>query len=180
MSQKDLAQIIGVTPSAVTLWESGVRFPRGKALSKLAKALGVSQSYLLDDSEVDQDTSTIEKLIGKRVMEARIEAKLSQSELASNAKTSLTTINRLERGHQFPNKNTRADIAAALNMSEAELFLDLSETESHPKTRQELIGDIVLALAALDESQLGLAFDSIEAIRLGPITSNAVTTSRAK
>lgn len=96
----------------------------------------------------------IEKLIGKRVMEARIEAKLSQSELASNAKTSLTTINRLERGHQFPNRNTRADIAAALNMSEAELFLDLSEAELRPKTRQELIGDIILALASFNESQL--------------------------
>lgn len=87
-------------------------------------------------------------------MEARIEAKLSQSELASNAKTSLTTINRLERGHQFPNRNTRADIAAALNMSEAELFLDLSEAELRPKTRQELIGDIILALASFNESQL--------------------------
>lgn len=112
MSQKDLAQIIGVTPSAVTLWESGVRFPRGKALSKLAKALGVSQSYLLDDTQANE--------------------------------------------------------------------LPEVSTEPRPKTRQELIGDIVLALAALDESQLGLAFDSIEAIRLGPITSNAVTTSRAK
>lgn len=123
----------------------------------------------------------IEKLIGEKVKAARLEANLTQAKLAKDAKTSLTTINRLEKGHQFPNKNTRADIASVLNMSEAELFLGLNDqTELRPKTRQELIGDIVLALAALDESQLGLAFDSIEAIRLGPITSNAVTTSRAK
>lgn len=86
MSQKELASIVGVTAPAVTMWESGVRFPRGKALSRLAKALGVSQSYLLDDSEAAE--------------------------------------------------------------------LPEVSTESHPKTRQELIGDIVVALAAFDESQL--------------------------
>jgi transcriptional regulator with XRE-family HTH domain len=88
LSQKALAHLVGVTAPAVTMWESGIRFPRGKALSRLAKALGVSQSYLLDDSEA------------------------------------------------------------------AELFLDLSEAELRPKTRQELIGDIILALASFNESQL--------------------------
>lgn len=86
MSQKELANLVGVTAPAVTMWESGVRFPRGKALSKLAKALGVSQSYLLDDSELD---------------------------------------------HQ-------------------QIF-----TETHPKTRHELIGAIVSALATIDDSKLG-------------------------
>ncbi len=97
----------------------------------------------------------IEKLIGEKVKAARLEANLTQAKLAKDAKTSLTTINRLEKGHQFPNKNTRADIASVLNMSEAELFLGLNDqTELRPKTRQELIGDIVVALAAFDESQL--------------------------
>lgn len=86
MSQKELANIVGVTAPAVTMWESGVRFPRGKALGRLAKALGVSQSYLLDDSVADE------------LREVNIELR--------------------------------------------------------PKTRQELIGDIVVALAAFDESQL--------------------------
>lgn len=98
---------------------------------------------------------TIEKLIGKKVMAARIEAKMSQSELAFRANTSLTTINRLENGRQFPNKRTRADIAAALNKSESELFLELSDdSETHPKTRHELVGAIVYALASLNDSEL--------------------------
>lgn len=81
---------------------------------------------------------------------------MSQSELAFRANTSLTTINRLENGRQFPNKRTRADIASALNKSESELFLELSDdSEPHPKTRHELIGAIVAALATIDDSKLG-------------------------
>lgn len=110
---------------------------------------------------------TIEKLIGKKVMAARIEAKMSQSELAFRANTSLTTINRLENGRQFPNKRTRADIASALNKSESELFLELSDdSEIHPKTRHELIGAIVYALASLDDSKLGQVQGFIEDLAL--------------
>lgn len=98
MSQKELANLVGVTAPAVTMWESGVRFPRGKALSKLAKALGVSQSYLLDDFEEDQPPT--------------------------------------------PNN------------------------QPHPKTRHELIGAIVSALAPLNDSELRQVQGFIEDLTL--------------
>ena len=47
LSQRALAKLAGVTSPAITLWETGQRFPRGKNLKKLAAALGVSESDIL-------------------------------------------------------------------------------------------------------------------------------------
>lgn len=51
MSQTDLATALGITPQAVSMWESGKNTPRGSRLREIAKALGVSESYLLSDNE---------------------------------------------------------------------------------------------------------------------------------
>ena len=50
LSQKDLGIAAGVTAPAITMWETGRRFPRGKNLKRLAAALGVSESAILDDT----------------------------------------------------------------------------------------------------------------------------------
>lgn len=50
LSQKDLGLLAGVTAPAITMWETGKRFPRGKNLKNLAKALGVPESAILDDT----------------------------------------------------------------------------------------------------------------------------------
>lgn len=50
LSQKDLGTLAGVTAPAITMWETGKRFPRGKNLKNLAKALGVPESAILDDT----------------------------------------------------------------------------------------------------------------------------------
>lgn len=54
LSQKALGKLVGVTDAAVTNWETGIRFPRGNNLKKLARALGVSVSDLSSE-----DNSTI-------------------------------------------------------------------------------------------------------------------------
>lgn len=48
LSQRELADRAGVTAPAITLWETGKRFPRGANLKRLAKALRVTESYILD------------------------------------------------------------------------------------------------------------------------------------
>lgn len=47
MSQKDLAEIIGVAPSTYSLYESGAREPDVLKIKNIAKALDVTGDYLL-------------------------------------------------------------------------------------------------------------------------------------
>lgn len=42
MKQKELAAIVGVSTSAVGMWEVGKRFPRPQNIPRLARVLGCS------------------------------------------------------------------------------------------------------------------------------------------
>ncbi|MCL4492827.1 MAG: helix-turn-helix domain-containing protein [Thaumarchaeota archaeon] len=51
LSQKSLADLIDVSPSAVNQYEKGEKVPSTETLLKLAKALGVTTDYLLGASK---------------------------------------------------------------------------------------------------------------------------------
>lgn len=53
LSQKQLAEQSGVCLRTIASYEAGERFPHPAQLYKLAKALGVSTSYLKDDTVTD-------------------------------------------------------------------------------------------------------------------------------
>jgi transcriptional regulator with XRE-family HTH domain len=59
LSQKALGKLVGVTDSAITYWENGDRFPRGSNLKKLAKALGVSESDILGETDLKQTQTSV-------------------------------------------------------------------------------------------------------------------------
>ena len=48
MSQKEVADSLGVDQSAVSLWETGKTYPRGKTLMKLAALFDCSVDELLE------------------------------------------------------------------------------------------------------------------------------------
>lgn len=56
MSQKDVAEKIGVAKSTYSLYESGSREPDVKKIRKLAEILGVSGDMLLGISDNDPST----------------------------------------------------------------------------------------------------------------------------
>lgn len=56
-SQQDVAKYVGTTKTAVSLWESGDRFPRMEAAYKLAALYGVSVPELLKDEEEYENLS---------------------------------------------------------------------------------------------------------------------------
>lgn len=68
----------------------------------------------------------IEILIGEKVRQARKRLGLTQTDLAKAAKASLTTINRLEKGKQFPQSDTLDAIVAALGMTIEDLTTGFS------------------------------------------------------
>ena len=48
MSQKDLAERIGIAKSVISFYESGDRFPSYDVLIKIARIFNVTTDYLLD------------------------------------------------------------------------------------------------------------------------------------
>lgn len=47
LTQKQIAELVGVTPSCVTQWESGIVYPNCDKLIPLAKALGCDPLWLI-------------------------------------------------------------------------------------------------------------------------------------
>lgn len=60
-SQERLAQLVGATHTAVSLWENGKAFPRMGMVMKLSKVLGVEPSELVGtlDNELTRDESAL-------------------------------------------------------------------------------------------------------------------------
>lgn len=56
ITQKQLAEELGLDQSAICLWETGKTYPRGKLLTKIAKILGCTvDDLLVDNTEVPTD-----------------------------------------------------------------------------------------------------------------------------
>jgi len=49
LSQKDLAEIAGVTDKAVSTWEIGIKEPRMGAIQKIADYFGFKKSNIIED-----------------------------------------------------------------------------------------------------------------------------------
>ena len=74
LSQKNLADVLGVDPVSVNRWEHGESRPSWEYLRKISKVLGVSIDYLLSNDEGDaftkEETETIleaVKILQKKV-----------------------------------------------------------------------------------------------------------------
>ena len=58
MTQKDVAEMIGVSQSTYSTYENGINYLNAERLEKLANIYGVSVDYLLGrDSELNGDTN---------------------------------------------------------------------------------------------------------------------------
>lgn len=79
MTQKELAFAANITESTVSHYIKGDRVPRGVNLMKVAKALGTTADYLLDqDSNVDQknDLKLAKTIIARNAKELTKEEKM--------------------------------------------------------------------------------------------------------
>lgn len=65
---------------------------------------------------------TIEEILGAAVRDLRSKAKISQSDLAESAATSLSTIQRFESGEHLPNSKTIKKIAGHFGLSVPQLL----------------------------------------------------------
>jgi len=62
MSQTRLARELDVSPSTITKWENGKRFPRGYTLERLCELFGVSDDYFYTGDGIDLPEETQRKV----------------------------------------------------------------------------------------------------------------------
>lgn len=53
LSQKELAEIAGVSDKAVSTWENGIKEPRMGTIQKIADHFGILKSDIIEDKELD-------------------------------------------------------------------------------------------------------------------------------
>lgn len=98
MTQKALADKLGISPVGIAQWETGKRNPKADTVKKLADALEVPMEYLLGESDEISGLKQfeIETAIGKLVVENRNEG------MWKSIKVSL----KLPNGELLPLSNT--------------------------------------------------------------------------
>ena len=70
MSQAQLAARLGVSPSAVGMYEQGRREPSGDVLVELGKIFGVSVDYLLTGNPSPREEEQLQNLLRDRIASA--------------------------------------------------------------------------------------------------------------
>lgn len=72
LSQKQLAQKVGVSSSMIALYETGSRFPSLPVLIELSRALGVSTDYLLGVSTHEDKFLDVSDLSHQQVISLQL------------------------------------------------------------------------------------------------------------
>ncbi|ACL04316.1 transcriptional regulator, XRE family [Desulfatibacillum aliphaticivorans] len=99
--------------------------------------------------------SGLEKKIGKRIAELRIENNLTQAQLAEAMGLSVESISRMERGVTFPSVKTLARVAEALGSS-LKQFFDFDEDEGQGDGYQLELAKLIAQIKNLDEGEVAL------------------------
>jgi Zn-dependent peptidase ImmA (M78 family)/DNA-binding XRE family transcriptional regulator len=84
MTQKDLAQAIGVSQPAISQWEKGQRVPDAEHIEKLAEALDVLPTSLTDASVATTTPMFRASGVSSKRDERRIEGRIEQARLAAS------------------------------------------------------------------------------------------------
>jgi len=122
ITQKDLAESLGVTKGTVAKWEQGVRYPELGMMEKLAKAFNVPLSTLVDEEERKKPA----ELFAKRIRELRKQKRMTQDDLADALGISKFTVCGWERGLRCPEYSTVAALADFFGVPERYFFSDIS------------------------------------------------------
>ena len=73
VSQRQLAEIVGVSAVTVLNWENGIYDPSAKDLIKLSKALDASIDYLVGNDSQDNEKEAVRRALNRLSKEELIE-----------------------------------------------------------------------------------------------------------
>ena len=117
MSQKELAEKLGITQATVSNWETGKVTPSKQQKEILKQILGVASTTEQNGSS-DEETQIGPSSIGAWLTRTRLEKGMSVPELAEAAKLSIPAIYNIESGRTpNPRRETIAKLEKALGAS---------------------------------------------------------------
>ena len=134
-SQRDLAKIMNVTSSLISLWENGYANIALKQIIKFCSIYHVSLDYILGLSDIknnkDYEYNYINELdlkyLGIKIKEIRKKARLSQEEFALKIHTKRSSISYYETGKMMISTADLKEICLKFNCSSDYLIGNISE-----------------------------------------------------
>ena len=120
LTQKKLAQIVGVTRVNISAIEKGKHQPSMGLLEKICYVLGLSYEEMLEvDNYKEEEESS---KLGVRIRRARRSKRLTQTELAQLVAISTGGISKIETGKYQPSKEMLEKICYILGLSYEEML----------------------------------------------------------
>ena len=120
ISQKQLAEMIHMSPQGLLQIEKGMVNPRAETLEKIVKALDISPNQLYGGSQFHQ--INIQLPIARNLRKYREEAELSIEDFANMLNITPDDLLDLERGKVIPSRDLMVEFCRILNIPESELI----------------------------------------------------------
>ena len=141
-TQEVVAEIMGISTQTVRNWEAGRTEPSEENKIKLAEQYGVARDAFLELNEMPADDPNLmlryepSAVSPSRLLDARLEAGLTQAEVARRTGMNRNTVGRYENGRMLPSRYTLTTMASVYG-KELEWFMDshTQEAEEQPAYR---------------------------------------------
>lgn len=114
LTQQQLADIVGTTQQNIAFWETGRQRPKQPSLIKLANYFNVSIDYLLVGKAQAEEKLSV---FPERLKQLRVEAKLTQQQMAEAFNIKQPTYAQWETGRTKPKGETLERFADFFNVS---------------------------------------------------------------
>lgn len=147
LTQKRLGELCGIAEPTIRKYELGKLNPKYQTSQKIADALDVDTSYLMNGAN-DFDP---ENFIGQQIRKNRKSHGLTQEQLAKKTGLSLTFIQNCEAGIKSPDYDCIKILADALDVSPQELACTAEFANSLTNALKEYIKHIDTGKAPLLE-----------------------------
>ena len=133
LTQKELAQKMGLSFQSIAQWENDLRKPKIETLKKIADALECPiDTFTTDDFDEEIPSPA---LVSQKIHECRMAAGLTQQELAEKVGLDGATIGKYERGILKPKAETVKKITDALGINLMDLYI-ASSPETLPLAKE--------------------------------------------
>lgn len=116
LTQKEVAQQLGIAPSTYAGYEYGTREPDHQTLMRIAQVLNASTDYLLGTANKTSENKEPES-IGDRLRRLRHSRELSQKELSQSINCHQTLISKYERDIEVPTTENMKVLARFYDVS---------------------------------------------------------------